>query len=344
MSGKRQHFVPRFLQEGFASHTKRGEVFTWLYRKNARPVNTNIINVGVEGFFYTDGNDTKADDLVSAAEASFSNLVKKLRTSSPTRVSDPQIPELIVHLEVRTRHLRQSFLHAGDYLVSRLLEFMSNEDSFVDYLERTLRNDPSILRTSLTEELEKNGFPKAMLEPILEISSPMLPALIEQFKPTLHVFAKHMRSVFPKQLTKAVKSGHIKALKKGVSPKVRIQRYKDFTYEIVDVREACLILGDSAILFHVEGPKPYKAFVDKDDVLNAVVLPLTPSRFLIGAGECFGVSGHIWPEAIARCSLEYFIAKEDSDANRILQGRIAEDAAPLTSAELEDIFTKVMNE
>lgn len=163
MSGKRQHFVPRFLQEGFASHANKGEVFTWLYRKNERPINTNIINIGVEGLFYTNGNDTKADDMITTAEQIFSNLVKDLRTSPPMRVSDPRIPELIAHLEVRTRHFRQNFLLTGDYIVSRFLDFMVDEDFFAGYLERTLRNDPSILRKAISDELEKYDLPKSIL-------------------------------------------------------------------------------------------------------------------------------------------------------------------------------------
>ena len=344
MSGKRQHFIPRFLQEGFASHVNNDGVFTWLYRKNTLPVNTNIVNVGVESFFYTDGNDTKADDVITAAEETFSNLVKELRTSSPIRVSDPQIPELIAHLEVRTRHLRQSFLQVGDYLVSRFLDFMGDENSFTEYLERIFRNDPSMLREALTNELKKRGLPETMLETILENNSSLLPALIEQMKPTLRPFAAYLRSELPSRLRNAAKSGHIRALKKGVSPEIKMGLYKDLQYAVADVRERSLILGDSAILFHVDGSKPYKTFIEKDDVLNAVVLPLTASRLLVGACEGFIVSEHNWPETIARCSLEYFIANDNSDINSFLQGMIAEDAAPLTRAELEEIITEFINQ
>ena len=59
MSGKRQHLIPQFLQEGFASHTSGEKTFTWIYRKGVPPFNSNIINVGVEGWFYTEGQDTE---------------------------------------------------------------------------------------------------------------------------------------------------------------------------------------------------------------------------------------------------------------------------------------------
>lgn len=179
---------------------------------------------------------------------------------------------------------------------------------------------------------------------MMEFSSLLLPALIEQMKPTLRPGAAYLRCVLPKKMSEAAKTGHIRALKKGASPEVRMQRYKDLMYEVVEVQESSLILGDSAVLFHVEGPKPFKAFIDKDDGLNAVILPLTSRRLLVGVREGFSVSEHIWPEAIARCSLEYFIANENSYAYRLLQGLIGEDAAPLTKAELEDIISEIMND
>jgi hypothetical protein len=196
----------------------------------------------------------------------------------------------------------------------------------------------------LEDELEKHKLPMTMLEPILGISLPMLPALIEQSKPMFRQLAEYLRSFLPKRLEDAVKSGHINVLKKDTLPDVRIQQYKDFTYEVVEIRESGLILGDSAILFNVDGSRPYKTFLEKNDIMNAVILPLTPNRFLIGACEDFAVSEHNWPEAIARCSLEYFIANENSDANRLLQESIAEDAALITKAELEEIITEIMNQ
>jgi hypothetical protein len=45
MAGKRQHFIPQFIQSGFASHVSGDEIYTWVYRKEAKPFNTNIIKM-----------------------------------------------------------------------------------------------------------------------------------------------------------------------------------------------------------------------------------------------------------------------------------------------------------
>lgn len=175
MSGKRQHFVPRFLQEGFASHRNGDESYTWVYRKKTAPFNSNIINVGVEGRFYTEPGDSTADDLITSAETSFSALVRGLRSGQSSSLSDPQIPELIAHLEVRTRHLRENFLQTGEFLVSKLLEFLSDEKAAESFLIRRFQNDPSMFRDSFAEELTKRGIPKEWHHVATQVGMALMP-------------------------------------------------------------------------------------------------------------------------------------------------------------------------
>jgi len=342
MAGKRQHFIPRFLQAGFANDTSSDAAFTWVYRKGTPPFRSNISNVGIEGLFYTEGDDTKADDLITDVEGSFSALVQTLRTCAPGAVPDPQIPRLIAHLEVRTRHLRQSVLQAGDFFASRLLDFMADEQKFSAYLERELYRDPSILQESMSRELARQGLPQALLQPLIQRTAPMLPALVAQLRPMLPKFAEVLRATLPQALKEGAKSGHIRALKASIAPNQRIQRYERLAYSVCETFDGSLILGDSAVLFGVQGSKPYKTFLDRDDILSVVVLPLSSTRALVGGRECVSVLPPDLPQVMARCSLEHFIAAEKSEANNLLKDKIGEDAAPLTRAEMEEIITDLM--
>jgi hypothetical protein len=49
------------------------------------------------------------------------------------------------------------------------------------------------------------------------------------------------------------------------------------------------------------------------------------------------------PQAIARCSLEHFIAAENSVAIEFLKHEIGEDAAPLARLELDAIITELLS-
>jgi len=56
MSEKRQHYLPQFLQRGFASASDRAR--TWYYRRRAIPKEVGIRDVGVEDYFYSDSSNT----------------------------------------------------------------------------------------------------------------------------------------------------------------------------------------------------------------------------------------------------------------------------------------------
>lgn len=343
MSGKRQHFIPRFLQEGFASHKAEDAVFTWVYRKDRPPFNTNIINVGVEGLFYTEEEDTLADDLITKAEGPLSVLVQELRNSTPGDISDARVPELIAHLESRTRHVRQSVMQTGGYLISRMLDFVGDQDFFVHYLERKFHNDPSLLRESFSKELLQQGLPQSMLEPMMKIANPLIPFFMAQLKPMLPIMAAGLRKVVIEKVPEWVKSGHIRALKETAPPELKIQRYKELAYYILTVEDDSLILGDSAVLFKVEGPKPNKVLLEKDDTLRCIFLPLSPHTLLVGACDDTAPVVSQLRQALARCSLEYFIAHKPSDENNLLREQIAEEAYPLTKEQMEELIAEIMN-
>jgi hypothetical protein len=107
MAGKRQHYLPRFLQKGFSSRQSGKEVYTWVFRKNTKPYETNVINVGSEQYFYGEPEQFKVDDDITKKELQFFPLLEELRShSSDTDLENRQIKEFIIHLIVRTR---QSF-------------------------------------------------------------------------------------------------------------------------------------------------------------------------------------------------------------------------------------------
>lgn len=341
MAGKRQHFVPRFLQEGFASHGNSDATFVWVYRKGAAPFTANVNNVGVEGQFYTSADDTEADDIITDLEGPFSLLVRSLRMSAPAVVSDPQIPRFIAHLEVRSRHLRQNILQTGDYLFSRLLDFMSDERLFLPLLEKRVLNDPKV-RETMTRKIKEWGFPPTALDLIMEQAR--IEILRPQMKVMVPAFNAALRSQLPNKLKDIAKSSHIRALKKFPAPEARAQRYERLVYSVVEAADCPLILGDSMMVFLVNGPRPYNAFLDADDIVSGVILPLSSATALVGATERSNVLPAKVREALARCSLEYFIAGDNSEANNLLQEQIGQDAALLTTEEMERVVSEWVKE
>ena len=113
------------------------------------------------------------------------------------------------------------------------------------------------------------------------------PNLIDQQRYEFSRLATVLRPMLQKQLKQSAKSGHIRALNQSPIPEPKVKFYEDLTYSILSNTKEPLILGDSIVLFHVDGPRSYKSFLEADDILNAVYLPIDSEKVLVGSQRGF---------------------------------------------------------
>ena len=83
--------------------------------------------------------------------------------------------------------------------------------------------------------------------------------------------------------------------------------------------------------------------MEKDDILRCLFLPLSPHTLLVGSRDGNPPIVSELRQALARCSLEYFIAHENSDKNNLLREQVGEGAYPLTVEQMEEIIVEIMN-
>ncbi len=345
MAGKRQHFIPKFLQEGFIDSTRRGKKSTWVFRRDTQPFNTNIANVGVEGKFYTSDQDTTVDDAITKDENDFSVLLNEIRSESHSVLSDSNLPRLIAHLEIRTRNLRENLFQVSEFLVSQIVDFMSNEEMFTSWLKSTIYDRPSIIRESIEQHIKEHNFPEFFIEPLLMMATRAGPDLIDQNKPEYITQVSLFREIFHRDLRKLIKGSHIKALKKSIAPDAKIEWYEHLIYKVVSVsKNNSMILGDSTVIFHTESARIYKPFLEESDKLLAVYLPISSNQVLVGSKYPFSILPSDIQEAAARCSLEYFIADANTDRNRTLQTIVGSNAQLLSKEEMKSMIDTVFSE
>lgn len=336
MGGKRQHFIPQFLQEGFASRRTKDKTFTWVFRQDSSPFEANIVNVGVEGQFYTEEDDREVDDRITTAEGSFSMLVHNLRNGETSSLSDPELPKLIAHFETRTRHIRQNFLDIGNFLVSNVFDKIKDDEFFADWAIKKIRNNPEMIRSSLIRELKGQQLSQEFLDLLTELSIQYLvPNIIHLNKFKFGELAETLKPLLMEKLVQGAKSGHIKGLKQDSAPEAKIQIFESLTYKVHVLSGDSLILGDSILIFHIDGPRPYKTFLEKKDELKCVYIPLDSKHMLVGVNKGATPEFNDIREIIARCSLEYFIGTENSMQNQELHEKIGIDAYLLTREEME---------
>lgn len=345
MAGKRQHFVPQFLQRGFASHVIGDEAFTWVHRKGAQPFNTNVKNAGVEGFFYSVGQGTELDDSITDFEGEFNSLISDIRSGASHVTADAlRIAQLLAHLEMRTRHLRQSFLETGTHLLDELMKFASDEEAFGRYFRRAIQRDPSLMQDAMAKEMRKYGIPMQYLPQVIEISEPLLEKMLPKTLSQISEVAKQFRSLLPGMLKEAAKSGHIKALLGTLAPESKVNRFVGLQFKVLESVGSSLALGDSVVLFQVAGERTFRPFFEGKDELVAVYLPLRPQQVLVGSNASFELDPARLRREIARCSLEHFVACEAPPEHSDLLPLIGENAHLLSIDQIEEMVHELIHD
>jgi hypothetical protein len=99
----------------------------------------------------------------------------------------------------------------------------------------------------------------------------------------------------------AAKSGHLKGLKQALAPPVKMNQYRDLSFSVKCSATPLFPLGDSMVIFHVEGERTYKSFSEKDERVEAVYLPLSPTHVLVGHCDGYEPDLAVLPLAIAQC-------------------------------------------
>jgi hypothetical protein len=198
-----------------------------------------------------------------------------------------------------------------------------------------------MLKKPILEALALKGYTREQAEVLAESLLPR--AMAEVARPAIPLFVEELRRRAPKLITNAARSGQIRALKENVSPNLKTERFAGLAYSIAEVPAGDMILGDSIVLFEVEGPRRYKTLLEGKDLLKAVYLPLTSTKVLVGAPAAPSSVGAGLRDEIGRSSFEYFISHKESDANAALQQRIGENAPLLSSEEMDEIVTELMN-
>ena len=331
MSGKRQHFLPRFLQEGFSFESSKAKARqVWVYPKGRSAYATNPINSGVEGQFNTVDGDETADRLVTDREKKLAATVNKLRVPGAPLPPNADLAKLVSHLETTTRNFRRGFEHGAAHMVEKIREHVSDESRLKALLLHHLKKNPLLATTMPDVPPELAAF-----------IAPMLPGMIEatvmQLMPVVHQWLDELS----KRLPDATKRGHISALLKSLAGSPRTEQYAALRYAVENVLPEQMILGDSGVFFRVTGERPWKPFLDKDDPLVAVILPISHSQVLVGLCADFAFDLAEARVAAARCSRDFFVAKNPAEWCLALQAEIGCDADPLTAAQLDEITQKL---
>ena len=341
MAGKRQHFIPQFLQRGFASHNTNKDHYAWVYRKeDLNPFNANIKNIGTEGYFYAEDKETTLDDIITDAETKYAIFVDELRNNDGSKKIDSQMAaNLIAHFEIRTKNLRDSFRNAGALLLIEMTNYLQDENNCEQFVKKQVAAEAGKM---LDQELVNRGISRTLLPIFRHQFAPLIKEKIPEMTENMRTMMRQISQNITPLLENSAKSGHIKALLNTHTPPVKVSVYEKLNYQVVSTGDMTVPLGDSAVIFNVDGDPAFKPYFEIDNKLLAVILPISSRQLLVGSKKNYQLKAKDTPEAIACCSLDYFITSEQSADNEELAKHISKNARMISESEIEDILSDLM--
>lgn len=341
MAGKRQHFIPRFLQRGF-SIERNGKYFTNWYRKDYSKNNMIIENIGLENKFYSIFDDSSVDDKMTKEETyKYSRIVNGLLEQTFDLKDRKALSEFICHMEIRTKNIRDNLIDLYAYLCEQLRSRVFDKSTLVDYFQRALISNPEKIESLIQNELKKSLIPESLHGQFKKIFFENIPlwlpdaaeGIINNFLPK---FERQIISAIPE----TVKKVQLNVLGSTADNKVKI--YESLHYSILYTQEP-LILGDSIVIFEVSGERKFKSFYEKNDILRSIYLPLDSHSLLYGASNLNdkpSINGI--NKIIARCSVDFFISKHHSKNHDLLREEIGTNTFIVTNAYIDGILDEII--
>lgn len=157
MSGNKQHFLPRFLQKGFASkYVSRKKVQVWYFEKGKSPEERNTKDVGLEDLFYGEPGTDSLDDLITEKEDRFAKKIDRLRKEKRVCSDDVQnIAEFVYAVALRTKRTRENITSMASSMMSEAQTNLANPNYITDLARELARPGNPLFHQKLKEGIKK---------------------------------------------------------------------------------------------------------------------------------------------------------------------------------------------
>lgn len=337
MAGERHHYIPQFLQRGFTSVRKK-EGYCWVFRRDGECFNSNTKGIGVERFFYSFGKEGDIDNSITEFESLIGEDFPRWKSGHIDSGDVLRIAELLAHLEIRGDHFRRNSDQTFGEVSRKLVQLLCDREKLSVLVARIIDADSKIFRKAMNDAAAQSGISIGQLMSFFQSSPSKMEALKRATVEGICTSMEQSSEEFVQLAGQIIRNAQLKVLQSSLAPPVRVEWYKNLHYSVRQVGVK-IPLGDSMVIFNVDGGRGYKPILEKGDKLLAVLLPLTPFSVLVGcASESYVIDEVRLPTEIARMSSSFFVSLDNDEAMRLLSKEIGLNSHWLSEREIEDIF------
>lgn len=317
MSGRKQHYIPRYVLKGFASQTKLDQWQAQTYLKSGRAFVTNINNIAASRDFYSGPNDVVdvalADDAITQQEELLSaQWAQILSLPNNAAVDSTLAARHVGHLAFRTRPTREEANRAIASLANQFETVASSPPSFYRALGFDSPRLPSYaaktLKTIYSENknfLDARGIKKRKFEE----------AAIQYIKNKIETQAEGQNDPLwklPKDFKSHMESHgrniHSKALINQPAPPIWLERLARLNWTVHQVFTESVALPDTIAISQADNGEWLPLSLGLAAVPEFVVCLASSNQLLIGSRSTVLFPPN-FNELVASCSSEFFLSR-----------------------------------
>lgn len=352
MAGRRQHYLPRFLQRPFRYRADKQDYVH--AHESTRSYTPSTMGLGQERDFYGGPEEPLADEKITASETQLAEILNALNSTSPD-ASQEEMAVLVAALAVRTKRMREALDDLVKVVAAGMSQMFQSHDLMRSEIE-TYWNDTRKLDGMIREELKKA--PPMSREVRVRVTAGIKrewakkrEAITLQLQAGAKLLAIHFFSRLDSESAKVASDAFRKIFEEDPTVPKRVASLTErYDFAIIEASEhEEFILGDCASVGFRSDRAPRLPIGDLNDeaLFEQIYLPISPKRCIsaVRKGAIPWALVSDINEASAALSHRFFISKsaEPTDLTRLRN--LIGSAEPLASEEdIQSLMKKTYDE
>lgn len=267
---KRNHYVPRFMLNRFASRMCDGKHFIWLLRAGKAACEVSTRDAAVGKYFYG-RPETQIEERLGPVETAQSGIIRRIEAGDDPNDYSSEISELVWTLAIRTNALRSSFANSGQQMIDALSESAQSPDA-----AGAMKAEVSMLAAKEIDRLFPGLSPAQMSQLITQLH-----VQLEQLDVGEEVRGMLDKASREIDLLDSAQSGQIRGITGILDSPLQPKLFKSLRWTLVEFVEDCLILGDACV-FAWDDTEQEPTFPNYSKTARDIYLPLSPRLALVG--------------------------------------------------------------
>ena len=278
---KRNHYVPRFLLNHFASRREKNKHWVWQYRRDEVPIEISTRDVAVESFFY--GRDPGLEKSLGEVEQQMKPVLDQILTGAPVSDFALDLANFVYLLGVRTRALRLQIADSANEVFTELFS-----EATIPLIEKAVRKEAD---GRYDEEINKiiAAVPRNRRKVALKLARQRLPkaTFLQMIDERLGqidlraVLVSQGKQMIPRiNFQAAAEDGQLKGLTRLLDAQKTPDPLLNAVWKLVTQSSGAYVLGDACVIA-TQDSKVGSLFRFGSTEWAALYLPLTPRHLLV---------------------------------------------------------------